>query len=835
MYGFLILLPLTLISLLIGSLIASSTQVADYVAYITDLSRQDGLPQAWADRRFWMQIGSHVAGYAVLCFTLIATVRTISAPLPSDRPAALRYFQLLLEVVFVAVPSMVLLWINGHALRSDWENRVHWLTVAVLCLGLVITVAVTAARRPLELYGSSARPFAVTIVDAFAALSVVAIGATIVAFAFYPVDSAHIIGMFPVLMLATAAGLLLLAAIFSRRASPVAIISSLITGVLFLHLVDQVAFPPREFRYKKLPLNAAAGGKPAELAVSEVKAQRKIPNLVTAFHQWLEHRRPAIEAYKSKGSAYPVFFVSAQGGGMYAAYHPALSLARLTDQCPEFAHHLFGISSVSGGSLGAAVFAELLRTLPAKAPNDPASPSASCSPTGGPEVDNLLQTKVQEFFNTDFLSPVIASAFIFDIPSLFVPQLRFGQDRARALEFGFETAWRKLGLTGRGADGLSSDFLERWEPTGLAPALFMSTTGVNFGIPVLVSQVDWSYNPASTPSAKAAEKMRGAEAAAPSAALVQSVLERLSRSDDQLQQVGVSNILDFRPDVQLPTSTAVVLSARFPFVTPPGVIMANAQIASKSGLYQKTKVLELTDGAFYDNSGGIVARDIIAALARHLDKDARFKDFKDSVRLHLIRFTDTPAKRQGGVSETGHFELVTPLVAYDAVRQSRGVLLSRPPQGTGISNIYLLDEWYEGTLNWLLTRNTKTNIEKRSSWLKGYENEVCCEVRDSVTSRWKRIPLAPDEKEKLDKSSLKIRPFVPNAGPFLRIIALIDRGAGPDGNPMREARVTAPEPPSTVPPPTAPPAIPSPIAPPPAAPETGSVPPATPPAPSPAR
>ncbi len=161
---------------------------------------------------------------------------------------------------------------------------------------------------------------------------------------------------------------------------------------------------------------SSVADKSAELGVADVKAQRKIPDLATAFHQWLEHRRPAIEAYKKKGSAYPVFFVSAQGGGMYAAYHPALSLARLTDQCPEFAHHLFGISSVSGGSLGAAVFAELLRALPATAPNDPASPSTSCSPTRGPEFDNALQTKVGEFFSTDFLSPVIASCIHFRHP-----------------------------------------------------------------------------------------------------------------------------------------------------------------------------------------------------------------------------------------------------------------------------------------------------------------------------------------------------------------------------------------------------------------------------------
>jgi hypothetical protein len=791
MYGFLILLPLTLISLLIGGLIASSSQVAEYVAYITDIARPDGVSQEFlADKRVWILIGSHVATYAILCFTLIATVRTISAPLPPDRYAGLRFFQRVVEVVFVAVPSMVLLWINGRVLRGDWNNWVHWVAVGVLCAGLVFTVAITVTRRPLELYASSVRPLAITKVDVLACLTVLTIGATIVAFALYPIDSAHIIGMFPVLMLAAATALLVFSAIFSRRASPVAIVSSLITGVLFLHVVDQLAFPTREFRYEKLAIKPVAGNTAEQLSVAEVKAQRKIPDLATAFHQWLEHRRPAIEAYKKKGSAYPVFFVSAQGGGVYAAYHPALSLARLTDHCPEFAHHLFGISSVSGGGLGAAVFAELLRTLPAMAPNDSASPSASCTSTDL-AVDNVLQTKVQEFFTTDFLSPVIASAIIFDIPSLFIPQLRFGQDRARALEFGFETAWRKLGRSDRNANGLASDFLERWEPTGLAPALFMSTTGVNFGIPILISQVDWSYNPVRTVPAKVADKaLRKMAPAAPSPGLLQSILDRLSRPEDPLQQVGVANILDFRPDLQLATSTAVVLSARFPFVTPPGAIEWNEKILRKD-LYEKTKVLELTDGGFYDNSGGIVARAIILDLSRILDQDVRFKEFKDSVSFQLIRFTDTPAKRQGQFSETGHFELITPLIAYDAVRLSRGVLLTNPPR-TRVSYIYLRDEWYEGSLNWLLSRTTKVEIEKRSSWIP-YNSEVCCEVRYPLRNLGpKRIPLNDQEKEKLANSPLKLIPFVPNAGPFSNIIALVNQGAGPDG------KVFAPVPPPVI-------------------------------------
>lgn len=776
MYGFLILLPLTLISLLIGSLIATSTQVADYVAYVTDISGlKISFKEVWGNRRVLILIGTHLVAYIIVCFAAMATVRTISAPLPQDRPAWLRLFQLLLEIVFVSMPSVVLLWINVRALDENWDNWIHWVTISMLCVGLLISVVVTALRRPLELYASASEPFSVTKTDMFAALCAMVIAGVVVAFGLYPVDSAYSIGMFPVLLLATSAALLVLAAIFSRWSSPVAIISTIITCMVFLHLLDQVAFPTREFRYKTLAASAVA----KETVIADVKANRKVPDLPTAFLQWLEHRRPAIEAYKKAGRQYPVFFVSAQGGGMYAAYHPALSLARLTDHCPEFAHHLFGISSVSGGSLGAAVYAELLRTLPPTPRNDPAQPRLGCSPTGGPTIDNALQTKVHDFFNTDFLSPVIASAFIFDLPSLIVPQLRFGQDRAKALEHGFETAWHKLHVQSNEI-GLSADFYDRWKPNGLAPALFMSTTGVNFGIPVLVSQIDWSYAPGGGVVRRrgAREATPATQAAAPSAALVQSVRERLMSPEDQLQ-VGISNILDFRPDIQLATSTAIVLSARFPFVTPPGAIVENEKIVRPRGLYQKTKVLELTDGAFYDNSGGIVARDILAELLRRLRGDDKFKEFRDSVKLQLIRFTDTPAKRQGDASQTGHFELLTPLVAYDAVRQSRGVLLANPSREVGVANIYLLDEWYEGSLNWLLSEKTKTAIEKRSSWLVGFENEVCCEVRDPATKRFKRIPLTEAQEKELAKSDLKVTRFVPNVRPFVSILDLVEKGALP--------------------------------------------------------
>src|SRR5262245_1785545 len=110
MYGFLILLPLTLISVLIGFLVASSTQVADYIAYISHRPKPMLLNEIWSNQRVLALIGAHVIAYAVLCFTAVATVRTVSAPLPADRARAVRFFQVLLETVFVTVPSSALLW-----------------------------------------------------------------------------------------------------------------------------------------------------------------------------------------------------------------------------------------------------------------------------------------------------------------------------------------------------------------------------------------------------------------------------------------------------------------------------------------------------------------------------------------------------------------------------------------------------------------------------------------------------------------------------------------------------------------------------------------------------
>ena len=50
----------------------------------------------------------------------------------------------------------------------------------------------------------------------------------------------------------------------------------------------------------------------------------------------------------------PLVLVSAEGGGIRAAYFTAAILGRLEEQCPQLARRIFAISGVSGGAVGAA-------------------------------------------------------------------------------------------------------------------------------------------------------------------------------------------------------------------------------------------------------------------------------------------------------------------------------------------------------------------------------------------------------------------------------------------------------------------------------------------------
>jgi hypothetical protein len=771
---FLVLLPLTLLVALVGWLIASSPQIGEYVLHVSDV-------RGYGDKyRLAWQVGTHVLAYAFLCFALVGTVRTISDPIPTKKPRFWRLLQIYLEILFVAVPSLALIYICTKALikTQDVANPLLLLTaIAVSLCGLFLTVLVTATRRPLDFFRSTIRPLSITKVDIVGLLVFSVIAAGIAMFVTQPVATAAFVGIFPVLFLSSAVALLMVAAIFGRDSWPVPVLSALVSTILALHLVDQL-FPPAEFRYRANKVTPTAAGTP--LPKDVIKA-RGVMELRPAFRAWLEHRRPIIEAFRKQNKTFPVFIVAAQGGGIYAAYHPSLTLARLYDSCPEFARHLFGISSVSGGGVGSALFAELLRGQK----DEMSALPGTCTPR--PEK---LAPKVEAFFSPgDFLSPIFASAFILDIPSLFIPQLRFGLDRATALEYGLEAAWRRLELAT--SEGLAAPFYGRWKPDGQIPALFLAATGVNYGVPVIISDVHFART--SSIAAQTAlmrmwvmRQSRGEDNKGSMPVVLKHVFDKKADLDKEPRGGAIANILDFRPDLSIATSTAIVLSARFPYVSPPASVQENKAIDKKANaLYNNTEVMELIDGGLYDNSGGTVAVGILRSLESYLEVYEEVKEFKNDIKFHLIQFTDKPAQRHGTSSERGHFQLVTPLIAFNAVRLARGAQLADMStlKRSWPHRIYLSDEWYRSaSLNWLLSDRTKREIEIRSGGTVDPKDWLCCLLKAKGNDRrWVQVPLVASEVAELKKypTHVSVEPFVPNAGTLERLIKLVKEGDDP--------------------------------------------------------
>ncbi len=111
-------------------------------------------------------------------------------------------------------------------------------------------------------------------------------------------------------------------------------------------------------------------------------------------------------------------------------------------------------------------------------------------------------------------------------------------------------------------------------------------------------------------------------------------------------------------------STAAVLSARFPGVTPAGWYMAQGD-----GLAQKRR---LVDGGYFDNSGVATALDVIARLRKLI--------LVPQPKLILIALTG--AAEDGAADAPSHFfgETLSPLRTLESVRSSRARLAIKQAQ-----------------------------------------------------------------------------------------------------------------------------------------------------------
>ena len=183
------------------------------------------------------------------------------------------------------------------------------------------------------------------------------------------------------------------------------------------------------------------------------------PDLRALLREWMQHQPPGAKKY-------PLFLVNAEGGGIRAAYWTASVLGEIQAALPRFEAQLFSLSGVSGGSLGASVFAALLAERRAG--------NARIAKRAG-----------QKILGADFLSPVAAALLYPDLVQRLLPFPLAYLDRALAMEEAWERAWRR---EVPGSDRFAEPMAQLREGPGWAPVLFLNATWVETGKRIIASQ-----------------------------------------------------------------------------------------------------------------------------------------------------------------------------------------------------------------------------------------------------------------------------------------------------------------------------------------------------------
>jgi hypothetical protein len=336
------------------------------------------------------------------------------------------------------------------------------------------------------------------------------------------------------------------------------------------------------------------------------------------FEAWLA-KNCLDESPAGRGDV-PMVFVSSSGGGIRAAYWTTAVLDQLTEvfdleaeayspvgvDCDDPNNRLFAISGTSGGALGAATYAIQL-----------------ASPSSDPDWydDNL---------GGDYLSPTAAWLMVVDSPrTLF----RFGSpDRAEILERSWEASNEDL-----------ESGLREFQAEHPVPLLFFNGSTVESGCRFNASVVDMGIDPPRfvfDPTNSTVHNVPPYRVPANCRAVDFVKQKRAIPAAE-----ATSDLNDFLCDEEdMPLSTAVLLSARFPIVSPVGRISTEVKQADCKTPIEPSSDLSaaerrslapistfVVDGGYIDRTGSDAIVDVYLSVldsvntwnATHADQDVR--------------------------------------------------------------------------------------------------------------------------------------------------------------------------------------------------------------------
>ena len=371
----------------------------------------------------------------------------------------------------------------------------------------------------------------------------------------------------------------------------------------------------------------------------------------TAWFEDLENTwRKGFHGLPGHDGPVPVVLVSTEGGGIRAAYWTAAVLAELQDRSEQllkagkmpldFARHVFSISGVSGGSLGAAVFASIIKE---RHHPSPSKTQPTCKAQPGAPIRPIAQTILKQ----DFLSPTVGVLLFPDMFQRFLP-VGILDDRALALEEAWERAWSDC----TGSDRFAQPFDLLWDQEHFAvPLLFLNSTAVETGQRIIMHPLPFAFQQKESP-------------------------------DDATIQVDGSNFQDYfnnaldGPAVlggQIPLSTAVHMSARFTYVSPAGTIFRQDLPQNEENPENsQPKVIRVVDGGYFENSGAVTTDEILLAIRRiakenHLHIHPIVIHISNDPLKHVLRKQEEFAGRYAFLPE-----VLSPIWALLNVRPARG-------------------------------------------------------------------------------------------------------------------------------------------------------------------
>lgn len=280
-------------------------------------------------------------------------------------------------------------------------------------------------------------------------------------------------------------------------------------------------------------------------------------DIKTYFTEWVK-ARPEIDSV----SSYPVYIVLANGGASRSAYWVASVLGKLEDASiragkTRFSHQVLCLSGTSGGGVGIASFYAFLLHQQA----------------GQPGYEMASRKLLRQDFLTFTLARMLGPDVFNYIPVLnwIVPD----EDRAEALEQAIENARDDDHLPAKFEDTYFDECISLKNQAPEMPILFINTTRVKDGNPGVVSSI----------------------------ALSPELFNR---------RVDVVNLL--QPDQTFRLSTAAILGARFPFISPAGRIDSYQPYDSLRPRRDTLVSSYFVDGGYFDNSGAGVVQEMMRAI-----------------------------------------------------------------------------------------------------------------------------------------------------------------------------------------------------------------------------